>query len=146
MLIYWKRMVVGVRAIVSSRPSQDQNWEATKQRREKTVCICLKDDDLDTGEWFLINALLKLTNKTTKQPNSAPPDPYLTLLFMPSFCRLLELVASWPSLLLLSYRAGLLLGICISPYHIRPLPLRCRPMTSRKETAEKINKNRKPSL
>ena len=63
------------------------------KRRGKTVCNCLKDDDLSTEERLPINALPEFTNETTKQPNSALPDPHLTLLFMPLFSRQFEPVA-----------------------------------------------------
>ncbi len=50
---------MGVRAMVSSRPSQNQKRKASKREKGKTVCNCLRVD-LDTGERLPIYAFLSL--------------------------------------------------------------------------------------
>ena len=74
-----------------------------------------------TGEWLPINALADRNAQNQNQLTLChlinTSLRHLISLFMPSFGHQLELVASWLSPLLLSYRAGLLLCMRISPHH-----------------------------
>ena len=68
-ITYWKRVVVGVCELWSvEEPSQNQKRKvrpATTEWRKR--CAILENDDLDTGEELLINALPKLTDKNPNQ-------------------------------------------------------------------------------